>query len=69
MKSKAIKISPEEKKMQARWDLDTLRQAKEIMKDGGRFKAAQSYAKEQIMALGGIVNVGKKTTPPTRKKK
>jgi len=69
MKKSTPKISAEEKKMQARWDLDTLRQAKEIMKDGGRFKAAQSYAKEQIMALGGIVNAGKPATKSSVKKK
>jgi len=41
-----IKMSAEDKKYQAKWDLDTLRQAKEIMADGGRFKAAQAIAKQ-----------------------
>ncbi|NDC94819.1 hypothetical protein EB118_05795 [bacterium] len=59
-----VKMSAEDKKYQAKWDLDTLRQAREIMADGGRFKAAQSIAKQQMMALGGIVNAGKK--PPMK---
>lgn len=62
MRSKSIKMSSEDKKMQARWDLDALQQAKKIMADGGRFKAAQVYAKEQMMALGGIVNSSKTTS-------
>lgn len=60
-----IKVSAEDKKYQAKWDLDTLKQAKEIMANAARFKAAQSAAKEQMMALGGIVNAKK---PITRKK-
>lgn len=64
-----IKMSAEDKKYQAKWDLDTLRQAKEIMADGGRFKAAQTIAKQQMMALGGIVNAGKKTVKQSSKKK
>jgi FtsZ-binding cell division protein ZapB len=60
-----MNISQEEKKMQARWDLDTLRQAEEIKKNNARMKAAQGYAQEQIKALGGIV----KTSTPTRKLK
>lgn len=61
-----LSMSAEDKKYQAKWDLDTLKQAKEIMANAARFKAAQSAAKEQMMALGGIVNAGKKTA--TRKK-
>jgi hypothetical protein len=60
-----INISADEKKMQARWDLDTLRQAEEIKKNQQRLKAAQGYAQEQIKALGGIV----KTSVTTRKLK
>lgn len=60
-----INISQEEKKMQARWDLDTLRQAEEIKKNQQRMKAAQGYAQEQIKALGGIV----KSQAPMRKLK
>jgi hypothetical protein len=60
-----INISAEEKKMQARWDLDTLRQAEEIKKNQQRLKAAQGYAQEQIKALGGIV----KSQAPMRKPK
>lgn len=54
-----LKMSVEDKKYQAKWDLDTLKQAKEIMADKTRFSAAQSAAKQQMMALGGIVNTGK----------
>lgn len=66
-----IKMSSDEKNYQAKWDLDTLKQAKEIMANAARFKAAQSAAKEQMMALGGIVNAGKKTSvkPTTKSKK
>jgi hypothetical protein len=53
--AKTIKMTAEDKKYQAKWDLDTLRQADEIRKNAARLKAAQSVAKEQIMALGGIV--------------
>jgi hypothetical protein len=60
-----INMSMEDKKYQAKWDLDTLKQAKEIMANAARFKAAQSAAKEQMMALGGIVNAKK----PISKKK
>jgi len=60
-----ISMSAEDKKMQARWDLDTLRQAEEIKKNQQRFKAAQGYAQEQIKALGGIV----KSQTPMRKLK
>jgi hypothetical protein len=60
-----ISMSSEDKKMQARWDLDTLRQAEEIKKNSARMKAAQGVAQEQIKALGGIV----KTSNPTRKLK
>ena len=60
-----INMSAEDKKMQARWDLDTLRQAEEIKKNTARMKAAQGYAQEQIKALGGIV----KSQNPTRKLK
>jgi hypothetical protein len=55
-----LKMSVEDKKYQAKWDLDTLKQAKEIMADKARFSAAQTAAKQQMMALGGIVSAGKK---------
>lgn len=64
-----VKMSAEDKKYQAKWDLDTLRQAKEIMADKTRFGAAQSMAKQQMMALGGIVNAGKKPVAKTAKPK
>jgi hypothetical protein len=64
-----IKMSAEDKKYQAKWDLDTLRQAKEIMANGGRFKAAQAIAKQQMMALGGIVDYGKKSVTKSTKPK
>ena len=64
-----IKMSAEDKKYQAKWDLDTLRQAREIMADGGRFKAAQAIAKQQMMALGGIVNASKKPAAKSIKSK
>ena len=60
-----ISMSSEDKKMQARWDLDTLRQAEEIKKNTARMKAAQGYAQEQIKALGGII----KPSMPARKLK
>lgn len=52
-KSKAIKL---DKEYQAKWDLDTLRQAKEIESNAARMRAAQNYAKEQVKMLGGIVS-------------
>ena len=55
-----VSMSAEDKKYQAKWDLDTLKQAKEIMANANRFKAAQAAAKEQMMALGDIVT-GKQT--------
>jgi len=56
---------------QAKWDLDTLRQAKEIEANRARMNAAKTYAKEQVKMLGGIVSgsgkaPAKKTT--TKKK-
>ena len=56
-----LNMSAQDKKMQARWDLDTLRQAEEIRKNQQRLKAAQGYAQEQIKALGGIVKPMKTT--------
>ncbi len=45
-----------DKEYQAKWDLDTLRQAKEIEASATRLRAAQNYAKEQVKMLGGIVS-------------
>lgn len=50
------------KEYQARWDLDTLRQAKEIESNAARLRAAQNYAKEQVKMLGNIASPAKKTT-------
>ena len=52
-KTKALKM---DKEYQAKWDLDTLRQAKEIEANKARMMAAQNYAKEQVKMLGGIVS-------------
>jgi hypothetical protein len=54
-----------DKEYQAKWDLDTLRQAKEIQSNTARMKAAQNYAKEQVKMLGGIVS--DKGKAPARK--
>jgi hypothetical protein len=51
-----------DKDYQARWDLDTLRQAKEIEANTSRLRAAQNYAKLQVKMLGGIVS-----KPPSKK--
>jgi hypothetical protein len=45
-----------DKEYQAKWDLDTLRQAREIEANKARMMAAQNYAKEQVKMLGGIVS-------------
>lgn len=52
-KTKTLKM---DKEYQAKWDLDTLRQAKEIEANKARMMAAQNYAKEQVKMLGGIVS-------------
>lgn len=52
-KTKTLKM---DKEYQAKWDLDTLRQAKEIESNAARMRAAQNYAKEQVKMLGGIVS-------------
>jgi hypothetical protein len=52
-KTKALKM---DKEYQAKWDLDTLRQAREIEANKARMMAAQNYAKEQVKMLGGIVS-------------
>lgn len=54
-KSKISQIKVD-KDYQARWDLDTLKQAKEIEANAARMRAAQSYAKQQVKMLGGIVS-------------
>lgn len=59
------KVLSEDKKYQARWDLDTLKQAKEIQSNPARMKAAQNFAKEQVKMLGGIV--GAKPMAPAKK--
>ena len=61
-----VKISSDP--YQAKWDLDTLRQAKEIEANRARLNAAKTYAKEQVKMLGGIVSgsgkaPAKKSTP------
>ena len=59
-----------DKEYQARWDLDTLRQAKEIENNVSRMRAAQNYAKEQVKMLGGIVSgAGKAPAKKTTTKK
>ena len=66
-KSKALKM---DKEYQAKWDLDTLRQAREIEANKARMMSAQNYAKEQVKMLGGIVSgVGKAPAKKTAKKK
>jgi hypothetical protein len=66
-KIKALKM---DKEYQAKWDLDTLRQAKEIEANKARMMAAQNYAKEQVKMLGGIVSgAGKAPAKKTTKKK
>lgn len=66
-KSKALKM---DKEYQAKWDLDTLRQAKEIEANATRMRAAQNYAKEQVKMLGGIVSAkGKAPVKKTITKK
>lgn len=69
-KKKSTTLSVD-KQYQAKWDLDTLRQAKEIETNAARMRAAQNYAKEQVKMLGGIVS-GKGKAPAkklTSKKK
>lgn len=51
-----------DKDYQAKWDLDTLRQAKEIESNAARMRAAQSYAKQQVKMLGGIVSQNPKSS-------
>ena len=66
----SIKMSAEDKKRERQWrtesDLEALKRAKEITSDKTRLAAVQSMAKQQLMALGGIVNTSKK---PSAKKK
>jgi len=57
-KSKGLSM---DKEYQAKWDIDTLKQAKEIESDKARMMAAQNYAKKQVLMLGGIVSEGNKT--------
>lgn len=56
-----------DKEMQARWDVDTLRQAKEIEANKSRLAAAKKYAQQQVKMLGGIVS--KPTTSRSSSKK
>jgi hypothetical protein len=69
MKSKKIAMTSEDAKYQAKWDLDTLRQAEEIRKNSSRMKAAESFAKEQIKMLGGIVSKPTTSRSSSSKKK
>ena len=64
--AKVSNISKEEARWRAESDLDALKRAKEIMADKTRLAAAQTIAKKQMMALGGIVG---KANPTVRKKK
>lgn len=66
MAKKSISVGVD-KETQARWDLDTLRQAKEIEANKSRLVAAQNYAKQQVKMLGGIVS--KPTTSRSSSKK
>jgi hypothetical protein len=68
-KKKSITLGVD-KEYQAKWDLDTLRQAKEIESNAARMRAAQNYAKEQVKMLGGIVSgSGKAPAKKTTSKK
>ena len=67
MAKKTVSMSSVDAKYQAKRDLDTLRQAEEIRKNSSRMKAAESFAKEQIKMLGGIVS--KPTTSRSSSKK
>jgi hypothetical protein len=53
---KKLKSLSIDKKFQAQWDLDTLKQAKEIEGNKARMTAVQNHAKEQVKMLGGIVS-------------
>jgi len=53
---KKLKSLSIDKKFQAQWDLDTLKQAKEIENDKARMTAVKNRAKEQVKMLGGIVS-------------
>ena len=69
-KKKSTSILNMDKEYQAKWDLDTLRQAKEIETNAARMRAAQNYAKEQVKMLGGIVSgSGKAPAKKITKKK
>jgi hypothetical protein len=59
---KKLKSLSIDKKFQAQWDLDTLKQAKEIEGNKARMTAVQNHAKEQVKMLGGIVS-GKGIAP------
>ena len=69
MKSKKVSMTSDDAKYQAKWDLDTLRQAEEIRKNSSRMKAAESFAKEQIKMLGGIVTKPTSSRSVSSKKK
>jgi len=64
--ARSIKLSAIDKKWMAESDLDALKRAKEIMADKARLSAAQNVAKQQMQALGGIVNT-KKNLPNKKK--
>ena len=67
MAKKSISIGID-KEMQAKWDLDTLRQAKEIEANKSRLAAAQKYAKQQVAMLGGIVSKSSPSRSSSKKK-
>lgn len=50
----------EQKRWQAEDDLRTLQRAKEIESDRARVSAARKVANDQVKALNGIANGGKK---------
>lgn len=58
-KNNLIASHPDERKFQARMDLDTLNRACEIQKDKGRMAAVGNLAKEQMEALARHVDAGK----------
>ena len=68
MAKKTVSIPSVDAKYQAKWDLDTLRQAEEIRKNSSRMKAAESFAKEQIKMLGGIVSKPMTSRSSSKKK-
>ena len=63
MAKKSMSIGVD-KETQARWDVDTLRQALEIQNNARRMKAAGDYIKK----LGGVVSKSTPSRSSSRKK-